>query len=213
MPGLTRSDSYTDYDDAQYDAYISSSSNAPKTSIILLAGFFCLSSTAFVILTTYLHFTGKHIFDSEGSDCSHFLMSFFGIASLVIIAILAHYIHNLRKTYGSAALLSNETWSEEFERPEDRKPVLSVVIISGFLLLSFIVGFTYSFTLTLSLATKEYDSGVSETIQQAHFWMFGSYIFMPMLGMITKSTYLRYRYNKQFSQEPLISGVYTNGHI
>lgn len=226
MPGFIRSENYEEEEEdiSQYDAYLANSSIPTRASVILtfIAGL--LMTVCFAGSIVYFSRTGKRVYDPDGNDNTNALLAFLGIGAALFDIAFVHLLAKYKNTYGTTALLSEAEgqWHEETQSVSSiRKPKISSIILNLFLTVIATSYFVSTVLATLRSATANGpDDGGDRNEEDPHELIipllvtFGLSVF---LAVLTKRSYVRYRYNCQFSQEPLISGIYygnsnTNGH-
>lgn len=225
MPGFIRSENYDEEEDiSQYDAYLASSSIPTRTSVILtfIAGL--LLTVCFVGSIFYFCHTGKRLYDPDGNDNTNALLAFLGIGAALFDIAFVHVLAKYKNTYGTTALLSEAEgqWHEETDSVSSiRKPKIFQVILNLLLTVIATSYFVMTVLATLRSATANGpDDGGDRNEEDLHEMiipLLATFGLSAFLAVLTKKSYVRYRYNCQFSQEPLISGIYygnsqTNGH-
>ncbi|KAF5096680.1 hypothetical protein DV451_004126 [Geotrichum candidum] len=218
MPGLTRSD--TDYEDeelSQYEAYLASSTIPTRASVIITGTAAALLTLSFFGSAFYFSHTGKRVYDPDGSDNTTGLLVFLGLGAATFGVAFLHVLFKYRNTYGTTALLSEAEgqWREETEPVSSMHKPRRFPVFINLLLTIAAAGFFISTLLgTLQGAStgKPDHGGRGDVSENGWFevlaWLIISFGLSVFFGELTKKSYLRYRYNRQFSQEPLVSGIY-----
>ncbi|KAF5098087.1 hypothetical protein D0Z00_002174 [Geotrichum galactomycetum] len=216
MPGLTRSNTdYEDEDLSQYEAYLASSSIPTRASVILTGTAALLLTASFFGSAFYFLHTGKRVYDPDGTDNTTALLIFLGFGAATFAGVFLHVLFKYRNTYGTTALLSEAEgqWREETESIASiHKPKRFPVLIN--LLLTIVAAGVFISTLLATLqgaSTGKPDQDGQEPENkwfEMLTWLILSFGFSIFFAQLTKKSYLRYLYNQQFSQEPLVRGVY-----
>lgn len=226
MPHFTDSDSEDDghsfhsYSDDPPDFR----ANVPTKSGLVAHAVIASSLVAlFMGSTLYFWITGKRIYDEDGNDSTTGFSVVLGLCATLVVVALFFSVLRYRNTRGTTSLLqdpdtatmfSSAAWVEA--SAPGQKPNAFPMVLLSIAAVGFFGLFLYTAFDILANASKGQppsDEPPENGSSQGRLILLPVYlIFVAFFSIAARKKTAQYFYQRRFSQEPMISGVYSNGH-